>query len=45
MDMVGSIFTHDGVEAKILTGIDDHSRFLVCHGVMARASSRPVCDR
>ena len=44
MDVVGSIFTTDGTEAKILTGIDDHSRFRVCHGVMARATSRPVCE-
>ncbi len=44
MDVVGSIFTSDGTEAKILTGIDDHSRFLVCHGVMARATARPVCE-
>ncbi len=44
MDVVGSIFTLDGLEAKILTGIDDHSRFMVCHGVMARASARPVCE-
>jgi transposase InsO family protein len=42
MDVVGSIFTLDGTEAKILTGIDDHSRFMVCHGVMARATARPV---
>ena len=44
MDVVGSIFTTDGTEAKILTGIDDHSRFLVVHGVMARATARPVCE-
>jgi transposase InsO family protein len=44
MDVVGSIFLVDGSEAKILTGIDDHSRFMVCHGVMARATARPVCE-
>jgi transposase InsO family protein len=44
MDVVGSIFTSDGTEAKILTGIDDHSRFLVCAGVMTRATARPVCE-
>lgn len=42
MDVVGSIFLVDGTEAKVLTGIDDHSRFMVCHGVMARATARPV---
>lgn len=44
MDVVGSIFTSDGTEAKILTGIDDHSRFIICSGVMARATARPVCE-
>ena len=44
MDVVGSIFTCDGTEAKILTGIDDHSRFMVCHGVMAKANARAVCE-
>lgn len=44
MDVVGSIFTTNGTEAKVLTGIDDHSRFIVCHGVMARATARPVCE-
>jgi transposase InsO family protein len=43
MDVVGGVLTEGGVEAKILTGIDDHSRFIVCAGVMARATLRPVC--
>jgi transposase InsO family protein len=33
----------DGREAKVLTGIDDHSRFVVCGGLMLRATSRAVC--
>jgi hypothetical protein len=37
------VLTEGGVEAKILTGIDDYSRFIVCAGVMARATLRPVC--
>lgn len=44
MDVVGGVLTDAGVEAKILTGIDDHSRFIVCAGVMARATLRPVCS-
>lgn len=32
-----------GTECKVLTGIDDHSRFCVCAGVMVRATARPVC--
>lgn len=43
MDVVGGVLTESGVEAKILTGIDDHSRFIICAGVMARATLRPVC--
>ena len=42
MDIVGGVLTEAGVEAKILTGIDDHSRFIVCPGVMARVTLRPV---
>ncbi len=43
MDVVGGVLTEGGLEAKILTGIDDHSRFIVCAGVMAKATLRPVC--
>ena len=30
MDVVGGVLLDDGTECKILTGIDDHSRFMVC---------------
>jgi transposase InsO family protein len=43
MDVVGGVLLADGREAKILTGIDDHSRFVVCSGLMMRATSRAVC--
>src|SRR5438552_5418750 len=43
MDVVGGVLLADGTECKVLTGIDDHSRFVVCSGVMARATSRAVC--
>ena len=43
MDVVGGVLFSDGTEAKILTGVDDHSRFCVCAGIMVRATSRPVC--
>ena len=43
MDVVGGVLLADGREAKILTGIDDHSRFVVCGGLMIRATSRAVC--
>jgi Integrase core domain len=32
-----------GRELKVITGIDDHSRFVVCATVVARATARPVC--
>lgn len=44
MDVVGGVLLADGREAKVLTGIDDHSRFVVCAGVMVRATSRAVCS-
>ena len=43
MDVVGGVLLADGREAKILTGIDDHSRFVTCSGLMLRATSRAVC--
>ena len=32
MDVVGGVLLADGTECKVLTGIDDHSRFVVCAG-------------
>lgn len=43
MDVVGGVLLSDGTQCKVLTGVDDHSRFCVCAGVMVRATSRPVC--
>lgn len=43
MDVVGGVLLAGGQEAKVLTGIDDHSRFVVCAGLMLRATSRAVC--
>ena len=43
MDVVGGVLLENGTECKILTGIDDHSRFMVCAGIMTRAISRQVC--
>ena len=34
----------DGTAVKILTGIDDHSRFCVVAHAMPRATARPVCE-
>ena len=44
MDVVGGMAVKGGQEAKILTGVDDHSRFNVVAGVMARATGRAVCE-
>jgi transposase InsO family protein len=43
MDVVGGVLLADGTACKVLTGIDDHSRFVVCAGVMTKATSRAVC--
>jgi hypothetical protein len=37
------VLLEDGTECKILTGIDDHSRFMVCARIMTRAIARQVC--
>jgi transposase InsO family protein len=44
MDIVGGVRIVDGSEAKIVSGIDDHSRFVTSAKVVARATARPVCD-
>jgi hypothetical protein len=43
MDVVGGVLLADGTECKVLTGIDDHSRYCVCAGVLVRATARAVC--
>jgi transposase InsO family protein len=43
MDVVGGVLLDDGTECKIIDGIDDHSRFIVCAGIMTRAIARQVC--
>ena len=44
MDIVGGVRLADGAEAKIVSGIDDHSRFVVSALVVARATAKPTCD-
>jgi transposase InsO family protein len=44
MDVVGGFPLADGTSAKVLTGIDDHSRMCVCATVMARERTHAVCD-
>jgi transposase InsO family protein len=44
MDIVGRFHLADATEVKVVTGVDDHSRFCVCARVVARATARPVCE-
>jgi hypothetical protein len=44
MDIVGGMGLADGSELKILTGVDDHSRYCVVAAVMRRATGRAVCQ-
>lgn len=48
MDIVGGVMLVDPVtgeltEAKVVTGVDDHSRFCVIASVVERATGRAVC--
>jgi transposase InsO family protein len=42
MDIVGRFHLADGSEVKVVTGVDDHSRYCVCARIVARATARPV---
>jgi len=44
MDIVGGVRLVDGSEAKVVSGLDDHSRFVVSQRVVARATAGPACD-
>ena len=44
MDLVGGMGLADGSELKILTGVDDHSRYCVLAAAMRRATGRAVCQ-
>jgi transposase InsO family protein len=44
MDVMGGVRLTGGRELKIVTGIDDHSRFCVCARLTPRATARPVCE-
>ena len=43
MDIVGGMFLADGTEAKVVTGVDDHSHYCVIASVVASATGRAVC--
>jgi transposase InsO family protein len=44
MDVMGGVRLEDGTELKVVTGIDDHSRFCVAAGLVTRAVSKAVCE-
>lgn len=44
MDLVGGVMLADGRECKMVTGIDDHSRFVVISTVVAVPTGRAVCE-
>jgi transposase InsO family protein len=43
LDIVGGVFLADGQEVKVVTGVDDHSRFCVIAHACLRATGRAVC--
>jgi transposase InsO family protein len=43
IDIMGSVLLADGRELKLISGVDDHSRFCVIATVVARATTRAVC--
>src|SRR6266568_5588394 len=44
LDVTASAFLTSAAEAKIVTGVDDHSRFCVLAKAVMRATARPVCQ-
>jgi transposase InsO family protein len=44
LDVTASAFLNGGREVKIITGIDDHSRYCVIAKAVLRATARPVCQ-
>ena len=43
MDVMGGVMLDDDTELKVVTGVDDHSRFCVAAGLVRRAPSKAVC--
>jgi transposase InsO family protein len=44
MDVMGGVLLENGRELKLISGIDDHSRFCISAKLVPRASARPVCE-
>jgi hypothetical protein len=43
LDVTASLFLASGRQCKVITGIDDHSRYCVIATVVLRATGRAVC--
>ena len=43
LDVTASLFLASGRECKVITGVDDHSRYCVIATAARRATARPVC--
>jgi transposase InsO family protein len=43
LDITGQVMLADGREVKLITGVDDHSRYCVIAKVVEHASGRAVC--
>ncbi|HEY2127363.1 MAG TPA: IS481 family transposase [Streptosporangiaceae bacterium] len=43
LDIMGGVFLADGTEVKLVSGLDDHSRYCVTAQLVARATGRAVC--
>jgi transposase InsO family protein len=44
MDIMGGVWLEDGTEGKLVTGIDDHSRYCVVAQLVIQATGRAVCQ-
>jgi transposase InsO family protein len=44
MDIMGGVWLEDGTECKLVTGIDDHSRYCVVAHLVSQATGRAVCQ-
>lgn len=43
MDVMSGVMLDDGTDLKVVTGVDDHSRFCVAAGLVVRATGKAVC--
>jgi transposase InsO family protein len=44
LDVMGGVWLTNGRELKVVTGLDDHSRFCSMAGLVERANARSVCQ-